>query len=199
MMDMAYDTSSAQAQSALLKQATAGDATAAAVLARDLGGRAFAQAYRMLGNRAEAEDIAQDALLRLWRAAPSWKDDGAKPSSWLYRVVANLCIDRMRRARAISIDADEVPEPLDDAPSVEASMQDRTRQQALYAALQTLPDRQRQAVVLRHIEGCTNPEIAEILEIGVEAVESLTARGKRALAAKLAGRKSELGFQDDQT
>lgn len=198
-MNVVHDTSSAEAQSALLKQAAAGDAAAAAVLARDLGGRAFAQAFRMLGNRAEAEDVAQDALLRLWRAAPDWQEDRAKPSSWLYRVVANLCIDRMRRARSVSIEAEEVPEPLDDGPSVEASMQDRARQQALYAALQTLPDRQRQAVVLRHIEGCKNPEIAEILDISVEAVESLTARGKRALAAILAARKSELGFEDDQT
>ena len=78
-------------------------------------------------------------------------------------------------------------------------MQESTRNAALYAALEHLPDRQRQAVVLRHIEGRTNPEIAEILDISVEAVESLTARGKRTLSAALAGRKSELGFEDDQT
>ena len=68
---------------------------------------------------------------------------------------------------------------------------------ALQAALDQLPERQRQAVVLRHIEGLGNPEIAAILDIGVEAVESLTARGKRALAAILAGRKAELGYEDD--
>ena len=68
---------------------------------------------------------------------------------------------------------------------------------ALEAALAELPDRQRQAVVLRHLEGMTNPEIAAIMEIGVEAVESLTARGKRALAAILSGRKAELGYEDD--
>ena len=64
-------------------------------------------------------------------------------------------------------------------------------------ALNDLPDRQKQAVVLRHIEGMSNPEIAEIMDIGVEAVESLTARGKRALAKILAGRKDELGYSDD--
>lgn len=68
---------------------------------------------------------------------------------------------------------------------------------ALEAALVELPDRQRQAVVLRHLEGMTNPEIAAIMEIGVEAVESLTARGKRALAAILSGRKADLGYEDD--
>jgi RNA polymerase sigma factor (sigma-70 family) len=68
---------------------------------------------------------------------------------------------------------------------------------ALQAALAALPDRQRQAVVLRHIEGLSNPEIAQIMDLGVEAVESLTARGKRALAAQLAGRRDELGYTDD--
>ena len=69
-------------------------------------------------------------------------------------------------------------------------------QDALQAGLNTLPERQKQAVILRHIEGLSNPEIAEIMEVGVEAVESLTARGKRALANALAGRKEELGYSD---
>ena len=69
---------------------------------------------------------------------------------------------------------------------------------ALTLALQCLPERQRQAVILRHIEGLTNPEIAAILEIGVEAVESLTARGKRALQAILAGQKVEIGYADEE-
>lgn len=72
----------------------------------------------------------------------------------------------------------------------------RQRVDALQAALATLPDRQRQAVVLRHIDGLSNPEIAAILEVGVEAVESLTARGKRALTAALAGQKAALGLQE---
>lgn len=198
-MNLVQDTQSAEAQSALLAQAVAGDGSAAAVLARDLGGRAFAQAYRMLGNRAEAEDVAQDGLMRLWRAAPNWEADGAKPSTWLYRVVANLCIDRMRRGQHAALDADDMPEPVDAAPGAEARLQDQARSRALQDALRTLPDRQRQAVVLRHIEGLANPEIAEILGVSVEAVESLTSRGKRGLAAALAGRKAELGFEDDET
>ena len=76
-------------------------------------------------------------------------------------------------------------------------MQEQSRAAALQAALARLPDRQRQAVILRHIEGLSNPQIGEIMEIGVEAVESLTARGKRALAADLAGKREELGYTDD--
>ncbi len=195
---MVFDTTTAEAQNALLASAAEGNSDAARVLARDLGKRAFAQAFRMLGNRSEAEDVAQDALLRLWRAAPTWTAEGAKPSTWLYKVVANLCIDRMRRNAPTSLDAEDAAEPVDGAPSVDSKLQDRARSTALYAALATLPDRQRQAVVLRHIEGLANPEIAEIMNIGVEAVESLTARGKRALAKALATRKEELGFEDDQ-
>lgn len=195
---MVQDSSAKDAQIALLNAASAGDRAAAAMLSRDLGGRAFAQAYRMLGNRAEAEDVAQDALLKLWRFAHKWEDAGAKPSSWLYRVVANLCIDRMRRDRSVSLENEDTPEPEDPTPGAEARLVDAARQKALHAALATLPDRQRHAVVLRHIEGLANPEIADLLNISVEAVESLTARGKRALAAILAGCKSELGFEDDQ-
>jgi len=76
-------------------------------------------------------------------------------------------------------------------------MQDKLRVKALENALSALPERQRQAVILRHIEGLKNPEIAQIMDIGVEAVESLTARGKRALAGELAGQRSKLGYQDE--
>jgi RNA polymerase sigma-70 factor (ECF subfamily) len=80
---------------------------------------------------------------------------------------------------------------------VEAQLQERARVDALQEALNALPERQRQAVVLRHIEGLANPEIAAIMDVNIEAVESLTARGKRALKAALEGRKDELGYEDD--
>jgi RNA polymerase sigma-70 factor (ECF subfamily) len=92
---------------------------------------------------------------------------------------------------------DAIPEPEDDAPSVAENLQQATRAEALQKALSQLPERQRQAVVLRHIEGLSNPEIAQIMDIGPRAVESLTARGKRALEALLLGRKDELGYEDD--
>jgi RNA polymerase sigma-70 factor (ECF subfamily) len=75
-------------------------------------------------------------------------------------------------------------------------MQQRARADALQAALDTLPARQREAVVLRHIEGLSNVDIAGIMDISIEAVESLTSRGKRALAAALGERKEELGYAD---
>ena len=92
---------------------------------------------------------------------------------------------------------DAVAEPLDTAPSVTARMQSEARAKALSDALAQLPPRQAEAVALRHLEGLSNPEIAAVMEIGVEAVESLTARGKRGLALILAGRREELGIEDD--
>ena len=83
------------------------------------------------------------------------------------------------------------------SPSAEQGLQDTARGQALQAALDTLPDRQKQAVVLRHLEGLSNPEIAGIMDIGVRAVESLSARGRKALQGLLAPRRAELGYDDD--
>ena len=126
--------------------------------------------------------MAQESMMRLWRAAPDWRSDGpAQPATWLHKVVANLAVDRLRKARrATGLDPETAATIADSAPGAEARLTDADRMAALDAALATLPERQRQAVVLRHIEGMSNPEIAEILDIGVEAVESLTARGKRA-------------------
>lgn len=170
-----------------------GDPQAARLLSERLLPRAYRHAVRVLGNASDAEDVAQEAMLRLWRAAADWRTDGtAKPSTWLHKVVANLCVDRLRRSgRSVELGDDDFA---DDSPSADARLQDQRRMAALDAALFELPERQRQAVVLRHIEGLSNPEIAVVLEIGVEAVESLTARGKRALKAALEGKKEALGY-----
>lgn len=193
----------------LLLRYVQGDAAAASALTRRLGPKAFGVAFRVLGDRAEAEDVAQEALLRLWIAAPDWEHHSedetqgdaperakAKVSTWLYRVVMNLSIDMKRRRRGATVDLDAVPEPADACRSAAEMVQDGAREQALQAALMQLPERQRRAVVLRHIEGLSNPEIAEILDVSVEAVESLTARGKRALANLLVARKAALGYND---
>ena len=171
-----------------------GDPGAARALTMRLLPRALSHAARVLGDRAEAEDVAQEAMMRLWKVAADWRQDGeAEPATWLYRVVANLCVDRLRRSGRMD-PLDDPDMAADGAPGVEARMVQAERMAALDAALATLPERQRQAVVLRHIEGLSNPEIAGILDVGVEAVESLTARGKRALAAALANRKEALGY-----
>ena len=193
---MALDALKEVSDEALLVAFGNGDLQAARALTLRLTPRVVGYAARLLGgDRAEAEDVAQDAMLRLWKVAAEWRQGEAKVTTWLYRVVTNLCTDRLRKTRGVGIDS--IPEPEDDAPSAADRMQDMARARALDQALEQLPDRQRQAVVLRHIEGLSNPEIAAIMDLGVEAVESLTARGKRALATQLADRRAELGYEDD--
>ncbi len=191
MLDSLPDTP----DEALLVLYANGDAAAARSLTCRLTPRVFGQAHRMLRDRAEAEDVTQEALLRLWKIAPEWRQGEAKVTTWLWRVVANLCTDRLRKRRGVGLDT--IPEPEDEQASAAEQMQDAARVSALNAALDTLPERQRLAVVLRHIEGLSNPEIAARMEISPEAVESLTARGKRALSAALAGKRDTLGYEDD--
>ena len=176
---MAFDAPSDLADDVLLRRFASGDAAAARALTLRLTPRVHAHAMRLLGDRAEAEDVTQEA----------------KVSTWLYRVTANLATDRLRKRRGVALDS--VPEPEDDAQGAASLLQDKARAAALQRALAALPDRQRQAVVLRHLEGLGNPEIAGIMDISAEAVESLIARGKRALSAALSGRRAELGYHDD--
>ncbi|RPE72024.1 RNA polymerase ECF family sigma subunit [Pacificibacter maritimus] len=192
---MALDTHIDASDDALLIAFGNGDRLAARTLTERLAPRVIGYAARLLKDRAEAEDVAQDAMMRLWKIAPDWRTGEAKVTTWLYRVVTNLCTDRLRKKRGTGLD--EIAEPEDGKPSQEAVLMQKQRVDALNSALSTLPERQKQAVVLRHIEGLSNPEIAQILDIGVEAVESLTARGKRALAQALAAQREILGFEDD--
>ena len=195
-MTTASETHAPISDEALLVAFANGDPEAARDLSVRLLPRVLGQATRLLSDRSEAEDVAQDAMMRLWKIAPDWRQGEAQVTTWLYRVVSNLCTDRLRKRRG-GVSLDQVAEPEDDAPSVAAQMQTDTRLQALSDALGQMPERQAQAVSLRHLEGLSNPEIADIMDISVRSVESLTARGKRALADILAGRKAELGFNDD--
>ena len=184
---------------ALLLRYAQGDRMAARALVLRLSPRLLSYVSRVLQDRSEAEDVVQEALLRLWRIAPDWRPGEAQVTTWLYRVATNLVTDRQRaRQRRRTGALDEAPEPTDGQRGPLARLIEADRMAALDAALACLPERQRQAVVLRHLEGLTNPEIATILEIGVEAVESLTARGKRALAAALSGQRAELGYEDEE-
>ncbi|MGL5361764.1 MAG: RNA polymerase sigma factor [Bosea sp. (in: a-proteobacteria)] len=197
---MARDTLADLPDETLLVLYANGDPDAARLLMNRLLPRVLGYATRLLGDRAEAEDVAQDAMLRLWRMAPDWRAGEAQVTTWLYRVATNLCTDRRRSGlRRPAMPLDDAPEVADAAMGAEAGLIEADRRTALEQALASLPERQRQAVVLRHIEGLTNPEIASVMDIGVEAVESLTARGKRSLAAALAGKKQVLGYEGDET
>lgn len=180
---------------ALLVAVGNGDQRAAQLLLQRLAPRLMAHATRVLGNRDDAQDAVQETFLRLWKIAPDWRQGEAQVSTWCYRVMVNHCTDRLR-ARKPTVAMDAIAEPEANLKSAVEKMTDDTRLAALDGALNMLPDRQRQAVVLRHIEELGNPEIAEIMDISVEAVESLVARGKRTIAQALRGKKAELGFEN---
>ena len=192
---MPFDQLSGMDDNALLLAYANGTPQAAQILTERLMPRIFIQAFHRIRNKADAEDIAQEALLRLWRIAPDWQQDNAKVSTWLYQVVTNLCIDRLRHKNHEHLGS--IPEPTDTRPNATDVIQDQSRANALYHALAKLPDHQREAVAMRHLEGLSNPEIADNLQLSTEAVESLIARGKQKLSKILQYQKSELGYQDD--
>jgi RNA polymerase sigma-70 factor (ECF subfamily) len=159
--------------------AARGDELAFARLVDRHLGRVHALAYRALGVRAEAEDVAQEALLRAWRQLPTWRPGEALFSTWLQRVTLNLVNDRLRRRReqvdVVDLDpASTEPGPEQDATRIERAARVR-------AALQQLPERQRDALLLCHFEGLGNIEAAAALDVSVEALESLLGRARRRL------------------
>lgn len=178
---------------ALMADYLSGDIAAARALTVRHAPRVLSVAKRMLGDAAEAEDVTQEAMLKLWQIAPDWEPGRARVSTWLYRVASNLCLDRLRKRRRLA-PIDEAGDPADPAEGPADRMMSRDRERALAHALARLPERQRLAVVLRHIEGLSNPEIADAMDASVEAVESLAARGRAHLARHLAGRKEDLGY-----
>jgi RNA polymerase sigma-70 factor (ECF subfamily) len=191
---MAPDAGSGESDEALLVRYARGDQTAARALTLRHAPRALSLARRMLGDPAEAEDVAQEAMLRLWRIAPDWRAGEAKVSTWLYRVTVNLCTDRLRRNRARMVPMEDAPEPEDEAPTAQDGLEAGERMRALTEAIAGLPERQREAVRLRHLDGLSNIEIAELLGTSVEAVESLLARARRTLAQVLESRRAGLGL-----
>ena len=143
----------------------------------------LALARRMLSDPAEAEDAVQDAFMRLWTHAGRWQPGRAKFETWLYRVTLNKCFDRLRRRPTLAIEAAMAVE--DPTPGPGANLEHATLSGEIAAAVAELPERQRAAIELCHFQECGNIEAAEILGISVEALESLLARGRRALRVRL--------------
>ena len=167
----------------LLRAIAGGDATAFKDVVTSQLPHLLASARRILRDQAESEDIAQEALIRLWRNARTLElgPGGLKP--WLRRVVANLCIDRIRANRRLTVVA-EVPEQAEQ-PTQFRSIDERESSGRVRQAILALPERQRLALTLFHFDGLSQIEVGNLLGISDEAVESLLARARRTLKAAL--------------
>ncbi len=147
-------------------------------------------AWRILGDRAEAEDVSQETFVRLMAKADGWQSGGPKLRTWLYRVAVNLCIDRRRAKRTEPLEEIELrPDPSADEPAVRRRL-DLTR--SVGRALSVLPERQRTALTLVHFQGLSNIEAADALDVSVEALESLLARARRAMRVTLEPDRADL-------
>jgi RNA polymerase sigma-70 factor (ECF subfamily) len=168
---------------ALMARVARGDEPAYRQLARRHLPVAVAVARRVLGNTADAEDVAQEAMLRVWTNAPRWQPL-ALFRTWFRRVVVNLCLDRKRRAKWVDLEA--AGEIVDPAANAGEQVERGERDELVQAAINELPARQRTAIVLTYSEGLSNAEVADALDTTVSAVETLLVRGKQNLRHALA-------------
>ncbi len=163
----------------LLDRLGAGEEAAFRLLVERHIDRAYAIALRIIGNPADAEDVVQDTMLKIWTHRGRWQHGRAKFSTWLYRVVSNRCIDLRRKPRTENVDV--VPEVADVRPDASSVIERNEARDLLEAAMQRLPEQQRVAVILSYHENMSNGEIAEVMDTTVAAVESLLKRGRQQL------------------
>ena len=174
-----------------MARVSAGDSHAFRVLVARHADRTLATAWRVSGSRADAEDLVQEAFLRVWRSAASFKPEKARFTTWLHRLTLNLGVDRWRRRRpTVELEAaNDVADPSADALAVAEQSEESA---AVAQALSLLPERQRMAVTLCYYEGMSNAEAAEALGVPVGALEALLVRGRRKLRSLLEGRMGEM-------
>ncbi len=144
--------------------------------------RALGLAVRITRNAADADEVVQEALLRVWTNAPRWRPQAAF-RTWLYRVLVNLCLDRRRHAPFAPLDA--AGDPPDGSPDAASRLETNETARMVAASLDSLPERQRVALVLTYYESLSNAEAAAIMATSVSSVEALLVRAKRALRQSL--------------
>lgn len=163
----------------LLDRLALGDEVAFRLLVARHIDRAYAIALRILSSTADAEDVVQDTMLKVWTHRGRWQHGRAKFSTWLYRVVSNRCIDLRRKPRTENVDV--VPEVADTKPDASSVIERAEMNDLLEGAMQRLPEQQRIAVILSYHENMSNGEIADVMDTTIAAVESLLKRGRQQL------------------
>ena len=145
------------------------------------GDSLYTYALRLSQNAHQAEDLCQDTWLRVWQQAASFDPNKSQLNTWLHRVLHNLFVDAYRLAKNKPTEA----LGLEDFESEVPQMTEQA--QSLTHALNNLPTEQRAVLLLKHSQGFSNPEVAQIIGASIRAVESLAARAKTSLRRKLEG------------
>lgn len=159
-----------------------GSHQAFSILVRRHTPRFFQMAYRLCGRVQEAEDMVQEAFLKIWKNPMVWKDDkGAKFTTWFYRILFNQNIDRARSKKPVAVDDEYLQSFADDKNTPEMAVFVSEEQKIIEAALNSLPERQKVAITLCFYEGVSNSQAAEIMGVNVKALESLLMRAKMGL------------------
>lgn len=158
--------------------------------------RLLALAGRLLGDADEARDVAQESFLRIWKQAAQWRSGQAQFDTWLHRVALNLCYDRLRRRKRQPVIQDDAPDAaIDSASPPDEQLEASARSDHMAAALAALPARQREAIVLQYYQELSNIEAAALMDISVDALESLLSRARRNLRQHLAASYGETALR----
>ncbi len=175
----------------LVRQAASGDPEAFDALLAPRWERMFRIALRIVGQTAEAQDVAQQASLRLWETLERFRPE-EDLDAWIYRIVVNLSIDALRRRKARpefvappTVDDEPMPEPRDDTPGPEDRLLGRELERALQVLTADLPPRQKAAFVLTRVEGLSAVDVARILDVTPSTVRNHLFQVRAVLARRL--------------
>src|SRR5215470_5750921 len=147
--------------------------------------RFYRLAYRYVQGKETAEDIVQDAFLKLWENPGTWQPErNSKFTTWFYRVVVNLCLDWQKKKRPAELLDDQVP-LADDREAIDAAMIRSQEQKILEQEISALPERQRMALNLCFDQGLSNQEAAEVMGMNLKALQSLIMRAKTTLKERM--------------
>jgi len=167
-----------------------GDQTAYAALVTRHADRFLSVATRLMGNQVNAEDMVQEAFIKLLTSADKFNAEAGRFTTWFYRVVSNRCLDELRRKRPAALP--EGYDKEDEKAQTDASLLERDKKNAIKGALDRLPERQKLAITLCYYQELSNKEAAEVMDINIKALESLLTRGRQSMKSQLATQKSEL-------